>query len=134
MSIDYKMKQIGYDYPTMGELKNMHAIIMSYIRGDKVSLTAMSERARQYFTWGANKFKYIVEKDNKCCYGIQFNVSGQLFRGRVRIYYNRASDYFDVELVRARKEELVWGAEDIDFERLHNILHQHIERTDDVEV
>jgi len=134
MSMDYKMKQIGYDYPTIGELKNMYNTIMSYIRGDKVSLVAMSERARQYFTWGANNFKYIVEKNNKCCYGIQFNVTGLLFRGRVRIYYNRASDYFDVELVRARKEELVWGAEDIDFESLHNILHQHIERKDDVEV
>ena len=134
MSMDYKMKQIGYDYPTMGELENMYDTIMSYIRGNKVSLLGMSERARQYFTWGAKSFKYIVEKNNKLCYGLQFNVTGLLFRGRVRIYYNRATDYFDVELVRARKEELVWGAEDIDFEQLHNILHQHIERTDDEEV
>lgn len=134
MSMDYKMKQIGYDYPTRGELENMYNTIMSYIRGNKVSLLGMSERARQYFTWGAKSFKYIVEKNNKLCYGIQFNVTGLLFRGRVRIYYNRATDYFDVELVRARKEELVWGAEDIDFEQLHNILHQHIERTDDEEV
>ena len=132
MSMDYKMKQIGYDYPTMGEMENMYKTIMSYIRGNKVSL--ISERARQYFTWGAKSFKYIVEKNNKLCYGIQFSVTGLLFRGRVRIYYNRATDYFDVELVRARKEELVWGAEDIDFEQLHNILHQHIERTDDEEV
>lgn len=134
MSMDYKMKQIGYDYPTRGELENMYNTIMSYIRGNKVSLLGMSERARQYFTWGAKSFKYIVEKNNKLCYGIQFNVTGLLFRGRVRIYYNRATDYFEVELVRARKEELVWGAEDIDFEQLHNILHQHIERTDDEEV
>jgi hypothetical protein len=61
-------------------------------------------------------------------------VSGLLFKGRVRIYYNRASDYFDVELLRARKDELVWGSEDIDCSQLHNVLHQHIERTDDVEV
>ena len=134
MSMDYKMKQIGYDYPTRGELENMYKTIMSYIRGNKVNLLGMSERARQYFTWGAKSFKYIVEKNNKLCYGIQFSVTGLLFRGRVRIYYNRATDYFDVELVRARKEELVWGAEDIDFEQLHNILHQHIERTDDEEV
>ena len=134
MSMDYKMKQIGYDYPTMGEMENMYKTIMSYIRGNKLGFSAMSERARQYFTWGAKSFKYIVEKNNKLCYGIQFSVTGLLFRGRVRIYYNRASDYFDVELVRARKEELVWGAEGIDFESLHNILHQHIERTDDEEV
>ena len=132
--MDYKMKQIGYDYPTKGELDNMYKTITSYIRGNKLGFSAMSERARQYFTWGAKNFKYIVEKNNKLCYGIQFNVTGLLFRGRVRIYYNRATDYFDVELVRARKEELVWGAEGIDFEQLHNILHQHIERTDDEEV
>ena len=132
--MEYKMKQIGYDYPTMGELKNMHNTIMSYLRGNKLGFSAMSERARQYFTWGARNFKYIVEKDNKLCYGIQFNVSGLLFKGRVRIYYNRASDYFDVELLKARKDELVWGSEDIDCFQLHNVLHQHIERIDDVEV
>ena len=132
--MEYKMKQIGYDYPTKRELDNIYKTIMSYIRGNKVSLLGMSERARQYFTWGAKSFKYIVEKNNKLCYGIQFSVTGLLFRGRVRIYYNRATDYFDVELVRARKEELVWGAEDVDCIQLHNILHQHIERTDDEEV
>lgn len=132
--MDYKMKEIGYDYPTKGELDNMYKTIMSYIRGNKVSLLGMSERARQYFTWGAKSFKYIVEKNNKLCYGIQFSVTGLLFRGRVRIYYNRATDYFDVELLKARKDELVWGSEDIDCFQLHNVLHQHIERTDDVEV
>ena len=132
--MDYKMKEIGYDYPTMGEMENMYTTIMSCIRGNKLGFSTMSEKARQYFTWGAKNFKYIVEKGNKCCYGIQFSVSGLLFKGRVRIYYNRASDYFDVELLRARKEELVWGSEDIDCLQLHNVLHQHIERIDDVEV
>ena len=68
------------------------------------------------------------------CYGLQFKVTGLKHRGRVRIYYNPASDYFDVEFIRARKEELVEGFEDIDFEQLHNVCHRHIERTDDPEV
>ena len=125
------MKKIGSKYPSNAILKEMYQTIMLYIKG-KGNMFAMTEKCRQYFTWGANAFKYIVSEDG--CYGIQFNVTGLLFRGRVRIYYNRATDYFDVELVRARKEELVWGAEDIDFESLHNVLHRHIERIDDVEV
>ena len=67
------------------------------------------------------------------CYGVQFNVSGLLHKGRVRIYYNRGSDYFDIELLRARKDEVVYECEDLDFTQLHNVLHQHIERTDDPE-
>jgi len=109
----------------------MFETIMSYIKG-KGNMFVMTERARQFFTWGANAFKFVAATDG--CYGIQFNVSGMLHKGRVRIYYNRGSDYFDVELLRARKNELVWGCEDIDCVQLHNVLHQHIERTDDAEV
>ena len=113
--MEYQMKTIGYNYPSMPVLKDMYNTIMSYIKG-KGNMFAMSERCRQYFTWGANAFKYIVSEDG--CYGIQFKVT----------------DYFDIELLRAIKDEMVWGAEDIDFTQLHNLLHQHIERTDDVEV
>lgn len=126
------MKKLGSNYPSNAVLKDMYLTIMRYIKG-KGSLLLMTEKARQYFTWGANNFKYIVA-DNGYCYGIQFNVTGMLHRGRVRIYYNSGSDYFDVELLRARKDEMVWGCEDLDFTQLHNVLHQHIERTDDVEV
>jgi len=129
--MEYKMKEICHKYPSMKELKNMGNTILTYIRGN-CGLFAMTEKARQFYTWGANNFKYISATDG--CYGIQFNVSGMLHKGRVRIYYNRGTDYFDVELLRARKDELVWGCEDLDFEQLHNVLHRHIERTDDVEV
>lgn len=128
----YQMKKLGDKYPSKQVLKDIYITIMLYIKGNG-TIFPMDEKARQYFTWGANNFKYIVA-DNEYCYGIQFNVSGLLHKGRVRIYYNSASDYFDVELLRARKDELVWGCEDLDFEQLHNVLHQHIERTDDVEV
>lgn len=126
------MKKLGYKYPSNRVLKETFQTIMLYIKGNG-TIFAMTERARQYFTWGANNFKYIVA-DNEYCYGIQFNVSGLLHKGRVRIYYNSARDYFDVELLKPRKDELVWGCEGLDFEQLHNVLHQHIERTDDVEV
>ena len=94
--------------------------------------TCISEKFRQFCTWGAKSFMLIYSTDD--CYGLQFAVSGLKHRGRVRIYYNPASDYFDVEFIRARKEELVEGFKDIDFEQLHNVCHRHIERTDDPEV
>jgi hypothetical protein len=119
------MKKLGNKFPTDKELKSMFNTIMTYIRG-KYTPFAMSERARQYFTWGANAFKFIVD-DSGLCYGIQFKVSGLLHRGRVRIYYNRASDYFDIELLRAIKDEVVFECEDLDFTQLHNVLHKHIE-------
>ena len=126
------MKKLGYKYPSKQVLKETFQTIMLYIKGNG-TIFAMTERARQYFTWGANNFKYIAA-DNGYCYGIQFNVNGLLHKGRVRIYYNSASDYFDIELLKPIKDELVWECEDLDFEQLHNVLHQHIERTDDVEV
>ena len=130
--MEYQMKKLGNKFPSDAVLKDIYKTIMAYIKGQG-NMFAMTEKCRQYFTWGANNFKYIVA-DNGYCYGIQFNVTGMLHRGRVRIYYNSGSDYFDVELLRARKDELVWGCEDLDFTQLHNVLHQHIERTDDVEV
>ena len=129
--MDYEMKKLGNNFPSNAVLKDMYLTIMRYIKGEG-SLLHMTEKARQYFTWGANQFKYICSEDG--CYGIEFKVSGLLHKGRVRIYYNLGTDYFDVELLRARKDELVWGCEDLDFEQLHNVLHKHIERTDDVEV
>jgi hypothetical protein len=126
------MKKLGNKFPTDKELKSMFNTIMTYIRG-KYTPFAMSERARQYFTWGANAFKFIVDESG-LCYGIQFKVTGMLHRGRVRIYYNRATDYFDIELLRAIKDEVVFECEDLDFTQLHNVLHKHIERVDDPEV
>jgi hypothetical protein len=129
------MKKIDFTgCPSKAELMNMYKTIMLYMRGEcKYPLMGMSERTRQYFTWGAKNFKLICA-ENGLCYGIQFNVTGLLHKGRVRVYYNRASDYFDIELLKARKDEVVFEREDLDFTQLHNVLHQHIERTDDMEV
>ena len=126
--MSYKMKELGGVVP-FGRLRSTCETIMLYLRGKNV---AFSERARQFWTWGAKSFRYVIAKDG--CYGIQFKVSGMLHKGRVRVYYNPGSDYFDVELLRAIKDEVVWGCEDLDFEQLHNVLHQHIERKDDPEV
>jgi hypothetical protein len=129
------MKKIDFtNCPSKAELMCMYKTIMLYMRGEcKNPLMGMSERTRQYFTWGAKNFKLICA-ENGLCYGIQFNVTGLLHKGRVRVYYNRASDYFDIELLKARKDEVVFECEDLDFTQLHNVLHQHIERTDDAEV
>jgi len=114
------------------EVSDMCQYILVLLRGKNPSLSRMTERFRQYGTWGANSFYLIASKCG--CYGLQFNVSGLLHKGRVRIWYNPASDYFDVELLRARKDVCVWSCDDLDFVQLHNVLHQHIERTDDPEV
>lgn len=116
--------------------EEMALIIMQYIKGGEGNIIkghlCLTEKMRQYFTWGAHAHTLI---GSKCgCYGLQFKVNGLLFKGRVRIYYNPCTDYFDVELVKARKEELVKSFEDIDFLQLHNVCHRNIERTDDVEV
>ena len=129
------MKKIDFtNCPSNEELMSMYNTIILYMRGEcKNPFMGMSERTRQYFTWGAKNFKLICA-ENGLCYGIEFSVSGLLHKGRVRVYYNRASDYFDIELLRARKDEVVFECEDLDFTQLHNVLHQHIERTDDMEV
>ena len=130
------MKTISFkNQPTQAELMSMYKTIMLFMRGECKNpfIMGMTERARQYFTWGAKNFKFICA-ENGLCYGVQFNVTGLLHKGRVRVYYNRASDYFDIELLRARKDEAVFECEDLDFTQLHNVLHQHIERKDDVEV
>lgn len=117
--------------------KEMANYILMLLKGTKApeqknGAAYLTEKLRQFWTWGAKSFMLIGSTDG--CYGLQFAVSGLKHRGRVRIYYNPASDYFDVEFIRARKEELVEGFEDIDFEQLHNVCHRHIERADDPEV
>ena len=130
------MKKISApsDVITCNEMANYILILLKGTKApeQKNGATYLTEKLRQFWTWGAKSFMLIGSTDG--CYGLQFAVSGLKHRGRVRIYYNPASDYFDVEFIRARKEELVEGFEDIDFEQLHNVCHRHIERTDDPEV
>lgn len=111
--------------------------ILKYLKGEQKPIQKngqilITERLRQFMTWGAHAFLII---GSKCgCYGIQFHVSGLQFKGRVRIYYNIATDYFDVEFLQPRKDNVFKSFEDIDFMQLHNLCHQVIERTDDPEV
>ena len=76
-----------------------------------------------YSSWGANKHKVIIAEDSSI--GLQFTVSGLLFKGIVRVWYNYGSDYFDIELIKGQKS--VKEFEDIDFESLHNLIHRNIE-------
>ena len=137
--MDYEMKKLSAEklVNNTDVCKQTAEYILTLLKGStspKIinGTTCISEKFRQFCTWGAKSFMLIYSTDD--CYGLQFAVSGLKHRGRVRIYYNPASDYFDVEFIRARKEELVEGFEDIDFEQLHNVCHRHIERTDDPEV
>ncbi len=137
--MDYEMKKLSAEklVNNTDVCKQTAEYILTLLKGSTApkiinGTTCISEKFRQFCTWGAKSFMLIYSTDD--CYGLQFAVSGLKHRGRVRIYYNPASDYFDVEFIRARKEELVDGFEDIDFEQLHNVCHRHIERTDDPEV
>lgn len=76
-----------------------------------------------YSSWGANKHKVIIAEDSSI--GLQFTVSGLLFKGIVRVWYNYGSDYFDIELIKGVKS--VKEFEDIDFENLHYLIHRNIE-------
>ena len=137
--MDYEMKKLSAEklVNNTDVCKQTAEYILTLLKGSTApkiinGTTCISEKFRQFCTWGAKSFMLIYSTDD--CYGLQFAVSGLKHRGRVRIYYNPASDYFDVEFIRARKAELVEGFEDIDFEQLHNVCHRHIERTDDPEV
>ena len=116
--------------------KEMSNYILALLRGNKEYVSGgaliMTEKARQFYTWGARAMCYMVATDGSV--GLQFSVSGLKFRGRVRVWYNGSTDYFDVEFLRATREVLVKELQDIDCFSLHNICHQTIERTDDPEV
>lgn len=141
----------------ISESKKIAAYILE-ILGYKpnINLLKMSEKTRQFFTWGACKFAcFATEKGNV---GLQFKVSGFKFKGLVRIIYSYGTDYFNVELFKIKRinilkdfnkklglspnmlksyEEqliLVKEIEDLDFTQLHNVLHKFIERDDDPEV
>jgi hypothetical protein len=103
------------------EVEDMKKYILLILHGNTTNV--FTERARQFFTWGANKFKTIASTDG--CYGISFVVSGLKFQGEVRIYYNIGSDYFDVELWKDGhcENEIT----DLDFEQLHNVIHRNVE-------
>lgn len=117
------------------EVQNMGKYIMDLIMGNRKKpfiqngSIMITERLRQFYTWGASKFVYIMSNNN--CYGLQFKVNGLKHKGRVRVFYNPATDYFDIELLRERKDEVVNSFEDVCFDELQYILHCNIERNDD---
>lgn len=115
------------------EQQQIGGYIMQLLSGGSVKhssgLIMMTEKQRQYFTWGVRNIRLITASDG--CFGVEFAVKGLIFQGRVRIYYNIGTDYFDIEFVRARKDECVKEITDVSFDELHNICHCSIERTDD---
>lgn len=130
------MKQIrNYkDIEEAREAKGMADYILTVLRGTKPApfiqngQLMMTERLRQFWTWGAHNFVAIAADGG---IGLQMDVNGLKHRGRVRVYYNRGTDTFDVELLRARKEEAVKEFTDVYVDELQALLHSNIERDDD---
>ena len=127
--MDYQMKQVTSRFHAR-ECKEMGQYILSLLKGNVTKY--LTERTRQFWTWGARKFAIVASTDG--CYGLQFHTTGLKHKGRVRVYYNPASDLFDVEFLRPRKDEVVHHVEDVDLTALHNVCHRFIERDDDEEV
>lgn len=120
------------------EAKDMANYILTVLRGSKPQpfmqngQLMMTERLQQFWTWGAHNFVAIAATDGSV--GLQMNVTGLKHRGRVRVYYNYGTDTFDVEFVRARKEETVSEFSDVYVDELQSLLHSKIERDDDIKL
>ena len=121
-----------------------------------ISFAGMSERTRQFFTWGAHNYAYFATEKNNV--GLQFEVNGLKFKGLVRVIYCYATDYFNVEFIKISRVNIlkdmnrklglspnmlkcyeqkltcIKEIEDLDFTQIHNVLHKFIEREDDPEV
>ena len=76
-----------------------------------------------YGSWGTNTLKVICATDSSV--GLEMRVSGLLFKGILRIWYNYGTDWFDIEFIKNGK--CVKTIEDVDFENIHNIIHTTIE-------
>lgn len=109
------------------EALEMANYIVKILKGTSNGFT---ERKRQFYTWGAHNMMAIVSQDGSV--GIEMSVSGLKHRGRVRIWYNYGTDLFDIEFLRARKEEAVKEISDIYLDNLQWICHSNIERSDDI--
>lgn len=92
----------------------------------------ISEKTRQFFTWGAHNFK-LIKAENKNP-GIKFKVDGLKFKGTVKIWYNEGTDLFDIELHKNKENNNPKEINGVYTENLHSILHHEIERDDDPDV
>jgi|GEM_PF-4204211 mRNA-degrading endonuclease HigB of HigAB toxin-antitoxin module len=75
-------------------------------------------------SWGAKNF-ISLDKEK----GVQFDVSGSKFKGRILIYYDRGSDTYTIEMGKVTKK-LEWKQtnliKQVFMSDLVNILDQHI--------
>ena len=94
------------------------------INGHLIQLT---ERTRQFMTWGATDLQPIANTDGEV--GLEMSVSGLIHKGKVRVWYT-FSDLFDVELIN-KDGEVVNEQKDLYCDELHDRMHCAIERTDD---
>ena len=62
----------------------------------KYILSVLKTNLMVFYSWGSHNF-YALNN------GLQFNVQGFLFKGKVRITYNEGSDLFTVEFVKRTK-------------------------------
>ena len=94
------------------------------IEGHRIRMT---EKTRQFFTWGAKDIQPIANTDGEV--GIEMSVSGLKHRGKVRVWYT-FSDLFDVEYINTAGE-IASEQKDLYLDELHDRLHCAIERDDD---
>ena len=93
MTINYEMKKIAAP-SDVNACKEMAQYILTLLKGSTApktinGTTYISERLRQFWTWGAKSFMLIGSTDG--CYGLQFAVSG-LKQSMKRASITAASD------------------------------------------
>lgn len=81
------------------------------------------------FSWGADNFK-SVKKQGYSMNGLQFNVNGFKFKGKVTVMYDGGADLFDVFYNNKDTNETKKG---IYFDELVETIDNYVEKTDNYE-
>lgn len=73
------------------------------------------------WSWGFNKPTAIVD-------GLEFNVQGFKFKGKVRVIYDHAMDLFNVQFVK--DDEVVKTIDGLYVDQLVETIDNYVERTE----
>ena len=85
----------------------------------KYILSILRANTMVFFSWAPEKF-YALQN------GLQFNVSGFKFKGKVRVIYVEGVDLFKVELIN-RAGQIIKTISDVYFDTLVSIIDREVE-------
>lgn len=95
------------------------------ITAEDIDEKSMNEKDKEFLTWDSHKIQLVTSEDkNK---GIKFTVKGKKLKGTVKIWYNKNTDFFDIELYKEGAEKPYKEIHDINYLNLHDTLDYQIE-------